>query len=192
MREHITLGINVYKQEQDFDNFLYLVKKFGFKKIRLSVVIPQDRSLSGIEYFKSMKKTLFGLYKELKALGCAPCYDCNAIPSCVYTKKELEFLSSLPFANDYERAIFMGDKSVCSPVIDLYPDGTATRCFGCYGMARVPISDFESIADLRNYFFMHIDSRLVHNLSRPECEKCYKYNTFACFGGCLCYKTDKN
>ena len=89
---------------------------------------------------------------------------------------------------NYERAIFMGERSVCSPVIDLYPDLTATRCFGCYGNLKVSIKDFKNINDLKNHFFMEIDSRLVHNYSRPECKDCYKFKTFACFGGCLCYK----
>lgn len=184
---NISLGINVYKENQDFSDFLYLVKKYGFGKIRLSVVIPQDKS-GGIRYFIKMKPTLFSLYEKLKELNVSPCYDCNAIPECIYTKEEKEFLSSLPFANSFERDIFMGKRSVCSPVIDLYPDKTATRCFGCYDMEKVNIQEFQSIIDLKNYFFMQIDSRLVHNYSYEKCKTCYKHKTFGCFGGCLCYK----
>ncbi len=188
MKQNITLGINVYEENQDFSELLYLIKKYSFKKLRLSVVIPNDKSKGGISYFYKMKPTLFALYKELKVLECAPCYDCNAIPECVYTKEEKEFLASLPFLNDYERAIFMGERSVCSPVIDLYPDGTATRCFGCYDTLKVKYDELNSISDLRSFFFMQIDSRLVHNYSREECKTCYKHKTFGCFGGCLCYK----
>lgn len=188
MKRNVTLGINVYEENQDFTDFLYLVKKYTFNKIRVSVVIPQKKSGGGINYFYKMKPTLFKLYRELSNLGVSPCYDCNAIPECVYTDEEKSFLQTLPFANDYERAIFMGERSVCSPVIDLYPDLSATRCFGCYDTLRVKITDFKNITDLKNHFFMEIDSRLVHNYSRPECKDCYKYKTFACFGGCLCYK----
>ena len=188
MKRNITLGINVYKENQDFSSFLEIVKKYGFDKIRLSVVIPCEKSQGGINYFYKMKPTLFKLYRELRELNVCPCYDCNAIPECVYTDEEKAFLKALPFANDYERQIFMGERSVCSPVIDLYPDMTATRCFGCYDNLRVSIGDFKNINDLKNHFFMEIDSRLVHSYSRPECKDCYKYKTFACFGGCLCYK----
>lgn len=188
MMGNVSLGINVYKENQDFSDFLYLVKKYGFNKIRLSVVIPKDKGQGGIDYFYKMKPTLFSLYKELKALNVSPCYDCNAIPECVYTEEEKEFLATLPFANQYERDIFMGRRSVCSPVIDLYPDLTARRCFGCYDTLSVNVSDFKNINDLKNHFFMEIDSRLVHNYSREECKDCYKYKTFGCFGGCLCYK----
>lgn len=188
MKRNVTLGINVYEQNQDFTDFLYLVKKYGFTNIRVSVVIPHNKSEGGINYFYKMKPTLFSLYEKLKELDVSPCYDCNAIPECVYTDEEKAFLKTLPFANDYERAIFMGERSVCSPVIDLYPDLTARRCFGCYDNLRANISDFKNINDLKNHFFMEIDARLVHNYSRPECESCYKYKTFACFGGCLCYK----
>ena len=188
MKRNVTLGINVYEQNQDFTDFLYLVKKYSFTKIRVSVVIPHEKSEGGINYFYKMKPTLFNLYRELRELGVSPCYDCNAIPECVYTDEEKAFLATLPFENDYERAIFMGERSVCSPVIDLYPDLTARRCFGCYDNLKVKITDFKSINDLKNHFFMEIDARLVHNYSRPECSDCYKYKTFACFGGCLCYK----
>lgn len=188
MKRNVTLGINVYKENQDFSDFLYLVKKYGFTKIRVSVVIPHEKSEGGINYFYKMKNTLFKLYRELKRLNVSPCYDCNAIPECVYTDEEKLFLKTLPFANDHERAIFMGERSVCSPVIDLYPDLTATRCFGCYDNLRVNITDFQNINDLKNHFFMEIDARLVHSYSRSECKNCYKYKTFACFGGCLCYK----
>ncbi len=184
----VSLGVNVYEPEQDFGDLLRLVKDYGLDRIRVSVVIPKDKSLGGIPYFMKMKPTLLKLYGALKELGTCPCYDCNAIPECVYTPQERAFLATLPFANDFERQIFMGQRSVCSPVIDLYPDETATRCFGCYGMGRVKISDFDSIFDLKNYFFKEIDARLVHPYAWEKCKDCYKYKTFACFGGCLCYK----
>jgi sulfatase maturation enzyme AslB (radical SAM superfamily) len=187
MKRNVTLGINVYEENQDFTDFLYLVRKYTFNKIRVSVVIPSEKSEGGIDYFYKMKPTLFKLYKELKELGVSPCYDCNAIPECVYTNEEKAFLETLPFANDYERAIFMGERSVCSPVIDLYPDLTATRCFGCYDDLKVDIKDFKSLSDLSNFFFKEIDAKRVHTLSRPECMDCYDYKTFKCYGGCLCY-----
>ena len=187
-KANVSIGINVYEVNQDFSDLFCFIKDYGFDKIRLSVVIPKDKSKGGIPYFMEMKPTLFSLYRELKHLGVSPCYDCNAIPECVYTEEERAFLCSLPFANDFERQIFMGQRSVCSPVIDLYPDETATRCFGCYNMGRVKISDFDNILDLKNYFFKEIDARLVHPYAWEGCKTCYKYKTFACFGGCLCYK----
>lgn len=187
-KERVTLGINVYEVGQDFSDFLSLVKKHGFRRIRISVVIPQDKNEGGISYFIKMKPTLLSLYRDLKELGVSPCYDCNAIPECVYTDEERAFLETLPFENSYEREIFSGKRSVCSPVIDIYPDKTATRCFGMYDRGRVSILDFKNIEDLRNYFFMKQDCTLVHKKSRSECEGCYKFNTFGCFGGCLCYK----
>lgn len=187
----VTVGVNVYSEGQDFSSQLGIIEKFGFKRVRLSVVIPQDKSGGGIPYFLRMKPTLLALYKELARLGVSPCYDCNAIPECVFTKEERVVLASLPFSSEFEREIFMGKRSVCSPVIDIYPDKSATRCFGCYGMKRVMIEEFESIGDLRNYFFKEIDARLVHNYPSPECADCYKNKVFGCFGGCLCYLEEK-
>ena len=187
-RRSLTLGINVYRENQDFSDFLALVRDTGVRKVRVSLVIPQNRAEGGIPYFLRMKPTLLALYGELKALGVAPCYDCNAIPACVYTEEERAFLATLPYENDHERRILMGEASVCSPVIDLYPDMTATRCFGMYDACRVPIRDFACLSDLRNYFFKEVDCRLVNTPACSDCEACYKYKTFGCFGGCLCYK----
>lgn len=188
MDDRISLGINVYKEGQDFDDICYLLEKYGIKKLRVSLVIPKDKSEGGIKYFLRMKQTLLSLYKRLKSLGVSPFYDCNAIPWCVYTKEETELLESLNFENQFEREIFLGKRSVCSPVIDIYPDMTATRCFGCYDMARVDVRDFKNIQDLKNYFFMEIDANLVHNYSYERCKDCYNHKVFGCFGGCLCYK----
>ena len=187
MRGRVDLGLNIYKESQDFSEFLALADELGVRRVRISVVIPQKRVESGIEYFKRMKPTLLSLYRELSSRHISPCYDCNAIPECVFTEDELSFLSTLPFNNGFERSIFLGQRSVCSPVIDLYPDLTATRCFGVDGV-RVPISEFKCLSDLRNFFFKVIDCSLVNKPASPECEQCYKYKTFSCFGGCLCYK----
>ena len=185
--DRVDLGINVYKENQDFDEFLDIVKECGVRRVRISVVIPQDKSEGGIPYFKRMKQTLLDLYTRLKEMNVCPCYDCNAIPECVFDRDELDFLSTLPFENQLEREIFLGKRSVCSPVIDLYPDLTASRCFGICS-PRVPIGDFLSIRDLGNFFFKEIDCRLINTPSCEDCEGCYKYKTFGCYGGCLCYK----
>ena len=186
-KDRIDLGINVYKENQDFEEFFGIARELGARRVRISVVIPQDKSEGGIPYFKRMKPTLLGLYARLKELDICPCYDCNAIPECIFEKNELDFLATLPFENQFEREIFLGKRSVCSPVIDLYPDLTATRCFGMCE-PRVPIGDFKSTRDLGNFFFKEIDCRLVNTPSCEACEDCYKYKTFGCFGGCLCYK----
>lgn len=186
-RDHVTIGVNIYKENQDFSDQLDIIKAFGFKRVRISVVIPKDKSEKSSEYFLRMKGTLLDFCKELKALGVSPCYDCNAIPACYYNDSELELLGSLTYVNEYEKRIFMGEASVCAPIVDIYPDKTASRCFGMSDY-KVNIDEFKSVDDLKNHFFMEIDSRLVHKHSKKECQACYKQKVFGCFGGCLCYK----
>lgn len=188
MKNNITLGINVYKENQFFDEFVDLNVKYGFKRVRLSVSIPNDKSEGAIAYFKRMKPTLFKLYEALKENGIAPCPDCNIIPECVYTDEEKAFIDTLPCFSEREKALLLGKASVCSPIIDIYPDLSATRCFGCYDDIKVSINDFKNINDLKNYFFMWIDSKRVHTPCREDCKDCYKFNTFSCYGACLCYK----
>lgn len=186
-KDRVTLGVNIYRENQDFSDILSLLDCFGFKRVRLSVVIPIDKSEGAFNYFARMKGTLFSFLGELRKRGIAPCYDCNAIPECAYTSEEKEFLSTLPYENEHERRIFMGEASVCAPIVDIYPDLCASRCFGM-SEYKVKIDDFKNINDLKNHFFMEIDSRLVHKVTKEECKACYKQNVFGCFGGCLCYK----
>lgn len=183
----VTLGVNIYKENQNFDDLVSLIKEFGVKRVRVSVVIPKDKSEGAMSYFARMKKALLSLVKTLANLGVCPAYDCNAIPECVYTEKEKKLLSSLPYENEFEKRIFMGEASVCAPIVDIYPDKSAARCFGM-SEYKVKIDDFKNINDLKNHFFMALDTRLVHVPSREECKNCYKNNVFGCFGGCLCYK----
>ena len=186
-RDRVTLGVNIYKENQDFTDILSLLDEFSFRRVRLSVVIPIDKSEGAFNYFMRMKKTLLSFCTDLKSRGICPCYDCNAIPECVYTKEEKELLASLPYQNEHERRIFMGEASVCAPIVDIYPDMKASRCFGMSDY-KVDIGDFKSISDLKNHFFMEIDSRLVHKTAKEKCKDCYKHKVFGCFGGCLCYK----
>ncbi len=186
-KDRVTLGVNIYKENQDFTDPLSLIDAFGVRRVRLSVVIPLNKDEGAFNYFNRMKGTLLSFCKELKKRGVAPCYDCNAIPECVYTKEEKKLLSTLPYENEYERRIFMGEASVCAPIVDIYPDMYASRCFGM-SEYKVKIDDFKNINDLKNHFFMALDSKLVHKVTKNECESCYKQRVFGCFGGCLCYK----
>lgn len=187
MRENITLGINLYEENQDITYFCDTLRDFFFKKARISVVIPRDKSDGALKYFTRMKPTLLRLYSQLKAIGVSPCYDCNAIPRCVFTENELEFIKTLPYVSDLERELLLGERSVCAPIVDIYPDLTAKRCFGCSDYSA-SVKDFKNINDLKNHFFLKIDSVRAHTLSCDDCADCYNHNTFSCFGGCLCYK----
>ena len=188
-KSRVTLGVNIYKENQDFSDLVSLIKEFEVKRVRVSVVIPKDKGEGAFNYFARIKKTLLSLVKALKRLGVRPAYDCNAIPECVYTEKEKELLASLPYENEFEKRIFMGQASVCAPIVDIYPDKTAARCFGM-SEYKVKIDDFQSISDLKNHFFMALDTRLVHKASKEACKNCYKNKVFGCFGGCLCYKNE--
>ena len=188
-KSRVTLGVNIYKENQDFSDLVSLIEAFGIKRVRVSVVIPKEKSEGAFSYFTRMKKTFLVLVKLLAKLGVSPAYDCNAIPECVYTDKEKKLLASLPYENEFEKRIFMGEASVCAPIVDIYPDKYAARCFGM-SEYKVKIDDFKSINDLKNHFFMELDTRLVHVSSKDECKNCYKNKVFGCFGGCLCYKAE--
>jgi hypothetical protein len=183
--KQLSIGVNIYKPQQNMD-FLYAVlRRFPFSSVRYAVAVPDCSDLTGKAYFSQMKQTALETFKRTVELGVTPRYDCNAIPSCCWDEREQEELLKIKNECDvYMRNIF-NTKPKCHPVIDIFPDLTATRCFGLGNLMRVSINDFENIAQLRNFFASQIDERLLSNSG--TCTECSRFQT-ECYGGCLKFR----
>ena len=183
--KQLSIGVNIYKPQQNMD-FLYAVlRRFPFSSVRYAVAVPDCSDLTGKAYFSKMKQTALETFKRTVELGVTPRYDCNAIPSCCWDEREQQELLKIKNECDvYMRNIF-NTKPKCHPVIDIFPDLTATRCFGLGNLMRVSINNFENIAQLRNYFVSQIDERLLSNSG--TCTECSRFQT-ECYGGCLQFR----
>ncbi|MCM1009081.1 MAG: radical SAM protein [Ruminococcus flavefaciens] len=189
-RNRITLGLNLYEEEQDYKYIIEMCKSINAHSVRLSVTVPMQ-PVDMRQYFNTMKHVLMSCYRDLCKENIRPHYDCNVLPSCLYTEKELFELATLLNNCGEERSRLIGEKCTCKPVIDILPDLTAIRCFGLSEACKVNITSFHNITDLQNYFLREIDGRLVEIENYAECDDCYKRKTLQCYGGCLAFRYNK-
>ena len=198
MKDRITLGINMYKPDFEYDYIIELLEKYNYRNVRTSITVLNAEarsSMSGIEYFNIMKNSVFKFFSELERRGIVPSYDCNLMPNCIPNNEETEFLrrvmSHVTLDKNSRRRTNLLGPSKCQPVIDILPDLNSVRCFGLSDQHKVHISKFRHIDQLRNYFYNYFDS-FVYNISDSEnCAICDQRKNMECNGGCLVYKLDK-
>lgn len=186
-KNRITLGINLFSVTQNYDFIIDLCKRIGKQEVRVSITIPSHTDDMN-DYFAQMKPLLIDFYTALCKNGIQPRYDCNIMPSCIYTEEELFEVATMLSNCGKNRERLIGEKCMCRPVIDILPDLTAIRCFGMSDVCKVNISDFRSLSDLSNFFLREIDFRLANKLKGNECDTCYKRKTLQCSGGCLHFR----
>lgn len=190
MKNRITLGINMYSPDFEYDYLIEMLAKYKFERVRISITVPNfdsSRNMNALPYFESMKSRLKEFMHAALDVCTEPRFDCNAFPYCRWTSED-----SKEFAVYYKKGVNRMEqqmKSVeCVPVIDILPDLTAIRCFGLSQYTKVNISDFDNITDLRRYYSNMYDSYAFTTASCKECSECYRRQTMKCNGGCLAYK----
>lgn len=189
--EHkVTLGLNLYKENQDLDFFLSLVDRYHeyVKAVRVSVSIPWDKSKGAFHTFNKMIPLVKRLLKELNKREVGVMFDCNKIPVCLIDEElaklifRSEQLSKKPYLSTNRI-------SACSPVIDIDQKGNAIRCFALSEYLKVNIDDFNNLGELNNYFRFHVD-RVLRNNPLEDCKDCEEFSCQLCSGGCLAYRED--
>lgn len=173
---NITLGLNVYDYNQQFDFIFELARKYRVERVlRLSVVAPthEEKNKTVFEYYKPYKEVVMKIYREARKEGLYVGPDCSFIPLCLFSKEELfELGANTP-------GIF--DKIECKPVLDVLPDGTVIRCFGMPEM-RTNIGSHKNAQEIFDYFRQ--EERAKPSMSGVECGSCpvYEFTRFGC--GC--------
>lgn len=190
-KDKISVGVNIYKEDMNFDFILDVIKKYGFKRLRLAITVPNDdekRGENSVEYFKRMKETTFGLFQELDKIGCLPSFDCNGMVSCVPNAIEKEWLNNFrKYENSHGKTNIYSHHR-CRPVIDVLPNLDVVRCFGMSEVLKVKLTNFENMGQVRGYFEHEIDSLMNVIPATKECIACVYKNTNECMGGCLAFK----
>lgn len=192
--DKISVGVNIYKEDMDFDFILDIIKKYKFRRLRLAITVPntdEKRNESSIEYFKRMKETTFNLFKELEELECLPSYDCNGMPQCVPSVLERDWLLKMRHNLKQNGSTNICDNHMCSQVIDVLPNLDVVRCFGMSEVLKTNLKNFENIRQIRGYFEHEIDHLMTIIPSNEECVTCPYKNTNTCMGGCLAFKLDQ-
>lgn len=188
--QKVTLGLNLYKKDQDISFFLDLVDRYqGYvKAIRTSVSVPWDKSKGAFHTFKEMMPLVKHLLKEMNKRNIGIMFDCSQIPVCLIDEE----LAKLMFYSEKlsRKPYITGSRcSSCSPVIDIDQRGLAIRCFAMSEYLKVNIDDFNNLEELSNYFRYQIDRKLRNN-PLDECKDCEEFSCQLCSGGCLSFRLD--
>lgn len=196
-KDHVTLGINMYNPDFQYDYMLELLQRYGYTRVRVSISVPNmadQRNRDAHLYFAVMKPQLKRFFRELLSRDIVPCFDCNKIPSCMITKEERqefrEFLLRPGISKKQHQTNMFSDFVGCSPVIDILQDLTAVRCFGLSEQTKQPISRFAGISELKNYYMRTIDAYACSTVYCEQCATCHQRDVARCYGGCLAFKID--
>lgn len=177
----VTLGINFYKENQDYQYLIDAAKAFGIKNIRWSITVPntdEKRNFDVKEYFESYIPTIKQFLVDVVKAGLKPHVDCNNIPLCLLDDEALRVIAMVSEANL--------KTSICNPIIDIKPDLTAIRCFALDDYV-VNAKDFTTIAELNSHFSKNVDGQYNGAKLFDVCESCesYQVNGKAC--ACLAF-----
>ena len=194
-KDRVTLGINMYKPDFEYNYLLELLTKYSFDHVRISITVPNiddSRNTSPFEYFRSMKRRLFEFFHSLMQNGIVPHFDCNKIPFCLVSDEERHqfdrYLKDNNIRNKVEKSNIANDTVLCEPVIDIRQDLTAVRCFGLSSCTKQDINDFSGIRELRNFYMRSVDAYAYNTTYARECINCHLRKVAKCTGGCLAYK----
>lgn len=195
MGNRIGLGINMHKEDFDYKYMIKALKRYNFKSVRTSIVVPNiddERNSDPVEYFKRMKPHVFKFFRELEFNGIMPTYDCNLMPACVTTQEEKEWLRSFyRFEKSAKKYCNLVDNSKCGVVLDILSDLSAVRCFGMSREEKVYIKDFRNVREIRGYFMNNFDNFAYRVPSSEVCRTCKLRLNGSCMGGCLAFKAEK-
>lgn len=186
----ITLGINLYQPNQDYTYFLEVIEKFKLPSARISITVPfiKVAGYDAIKRLDSFKELAYKLYVDLMYREIRVVFDCNKIPMCLWSDIEKQKITLFQ-ANEVRKQLGINlTSSKCNPVIDILPDLTAIRCFGLSEISKVPISDFDNIDDLKNYYLNKFDKPFSKKTTYTDCTICKYYQAGTCYSGCLTNK----
>ena len=189
MKDRLNFGVNIYKENQRFEYVIELLKEFGYNKLRCAIVVPNDDvKLTMQEYFFMLKPTTIHFFQELLDNDIIPRFDCNAMPDCILeTIPEPDKEKMKEKCAIAERNIFSQIKK-CHPVIDIFSDYTAIRCFGLSRLTKVSLDNFQNVAELKSFFIDKYDSVIDNKII--GCQHCEKYKV-SCYAGCLKFYKQK-
>lgn len=188
--ENISLGINIYKKDQETDYILDLVEKFNIRKLRISVAAPntaEKRKKNQFEYYGEIKETVIKVAEKCAEIGCQFGVDCSFFPPCIYTEEDRARLMKASLIMEMKG--FEGfrehiETQECAPVIDIMPDLKMVRCFGTSCMKELTMGQVDNLEEASRYFSHRIDGILYYQRD-AKCGDCKKHLLGACNGGCL-------
>lgn len=196
--DRVTLGINMYSADFEYEYLLKLLIKYNFHYVRVSITVPnldEERNVDPHAYFKSMKPRMFDFFRNLFEHEIIPNFDCNKIPSCLIEESELEmftpYFAKAFIKQNISKSNIVTTEVHCTPVIDIRQDLTAVRCFGLSSCTKQNILNFAGIKELENYYIRTVDAFSYNTTYCQKCVDCHLRKVMKCTGGCLAYKINQ-
>lgn len=179
----VTLGLNLCQEIDDYSFFWDAVDKYNVQMLRVSVTAPIhfEALKDKFTYYESLKPKFLEFVKQMHLRpGPTLTLDCNQIPTCFFTKEEIHLIDS-------QATRFVN--KVCSPVIDITPDFTASSCFGAY--KEVNCEDFKDLDQLNTFMIHKAIVPMVELNNDGRCKDCREHEFLSCQGGCLAFAKPK-
>ncbi len=181
----LTLGINIYRHNQDYNYIIEKSKELGLKNLRWSLVVPNGVSKADFNvrgYFEGYKAEIIKFLVNCRENNIQPHVDCNNIPLCLYDDEE------------FKKIVFLNNNSIsaCYPIIDILPDLSVIRCFALSEERKAKLLDFKNKKELDEFFIKHIDERYSSLPLFDECTNCISYIMKNKSCGCIAYKLNKS
>jgi organic radical activating enzyme len=188
-RGNVTLSFNFFEKKPDYDYIFEMVKKYGFKNLRLSFSMPvkfEDKTNIhlNINDYKEMAKYVIDFVHKAEELGATVGMD-NAVPICMFNPEQLSELM-------IKQVVSPARNFVCYPAIDIGPDLSVWRCFGTSKLFNKKLDEFKTLSDMYDYY--QRASRLYQFKFFPlqECETCNYAKNEQCQGGCIGFAEAKS
>lgn len=194
MKDRIQLGINLYSDEMDYSYIMDLLQRYGLHSVRTSLTVPDFSTCNetdALEHCRKRKDFLLEFYRKMDSIHVMPYSDCNRPPFCIWTEEEQQWLESYVARYPGIFTNLTSPDASCLPACDILPNLQAVRCFGMSDFQKVPISDFDSLYDLHNFFLKEIDAVAFKLPACEDCKSCHEWKVRHCFAGCIGYKADR-
>lgn len=176
-------SLNIYSPDQDLSMWEDLACRYNIHSIRWSIVVPNkklEKDFDVKDYFHQFQPLLLKLAQFTKNYGIKLDCDCSTVPLCALDNDAIVELIKIDPEILYR-------KTCDYPVFDVAPDLVVRGCFGCQGMQKKSLLDFESFGEIVD-FFMDDRYQLAKKLARKECLGCSRFQTLDQSCTCLGYR----
>ncbi|MGN1308157.1 MAG: radical SAM protein [Faecousia sp.] len=194
--DRVGLGINIFRENDDYSYFLSLVDRYQMDSVRISVSVPPNAPCSGddrFRYFKQHFQQAHDLVLSLLDRGTVPVFDCNKIPPCLLQGESETILqryqNNPKSMNAVVRSNYLNGLARCTPSIVVDQNLDAIRCFALSSQTRSSIKDFTTLEELQRFYEKNID-RIGYESDHPDCLDCMYRTEKRCMGGCLVFKAE--
>lgn len=179
-----TVGINIYKPDQDLNHIYEIVKELKLKSIRWVIVSPNhkiEKDFDVKKHFNQFYDKLIELFDFAIEQRCSLRLDCSDIPMCAFTKEQYYELTL--------RNPNLLKTHSCEVVLDVNTKLEAFRCFGMSEKYKVQLTSKSKVKTIEELIKSNVDEN--DKLLFEECKECPRYKIRGKSCGCMVYREEK-